>query len=589
MGQDFMLGRASHVAQTILDDIATRATPIPGTMTCAEVERLLARDDGRSSLVAVRSDGRPFLVERLSFMHAMAGPVGYGRMLYHDRQVQDVLHADSLVLPADTTVGNAVRQLLTRPAGDRFRDLVVEFSDGTFGLLEATRLLERMAELNARAALHDPLTGLANRALLMESLEAALGSGQVWVALVFVDLDRFKVINDGLGHEAGDALLTTIADRIHRTVRDRGLATRLGGDEFAIAIQSESPGDLADLAESLVVEIVEVVRSPINVANRQVVPSASAGVAFAGPGDDSGGLLRRADIAMYQAKRAGGSQFRLFRGEQDHAAQRRLDIEIWLRHAFTGGGLRVAYQPIVELHSGRLEGFEALVRGNHPQLGALSPADFLPVAAEIGLMPEVDAWVLEEGLRQCARWHRRGATDLLLSVNLSSQTLARQQSLDRFEVVMERSEAPVNRLLLEITESEALNDLPTTEALLYGMRELGARIAIDDFGTGYSSLAQLATLPIDVLKIDQRFVQQLGSDARSEEMVRLIVSLAHGMRATTVAEGIELGEQVVTLVGSGCESGQGYLYAPALSEDGALAAVDRAVADQRLTPTTVAA
>jgi len=519
----------------------------------------------------------------------MAGPVGFGRMLHYDRPVQDVLIEDGLVMPAGTLVSEAFRQLLGRSAADRFHDLIVEFPDGTFGLLEATHLLERMAEFNARAALHDPLTGLANRTLLMERLETALGAGEAWVGLIFVDLDRFKVVNDGLGHEAGDALLATIADRIQRTVRDRGLATRLGGDEFAIALQGRNATELFGLAELLVAEVVEVVRSPIKVAGRQVVPSASAGVAFAGPGEDSSGLLRRADIAMYQAKRAGGSQFRLFRGEQDHAAQRRLDMEIWLRHAFNTSGLHVAYQPIVELHSGRLEGFEALVRGVHPDLGALSPADFLPIAAEIGLMPELDAWVMEEGLRQCARWHERGASDLRLSVNLSAQTLARPQSRDRFEILIERSRVSAHRLLLEITESEALHDLPTTEALLHGMRDLGARIAIDDFGTGYSSLAQLASLPIDVLKIDRTFVQQLGIDARSAEMVRLIVALAHGMRATTVAEGIERRDQVLTLVGSGCESGQGFLYAPALTEDDALAAVKRAVAGGRLTPLPQAA
>ena len=584
-----MLGTTSRAPQIALGELARPTTPIPGTMKCADVERLLVRNSSPSSLIAIRSDGRPLLVERLSFLHKMAGPVGFGRMLYHERPVQEILPVDNLVMSAHARVSEAFELLLTRSAADRFQDIIVEFPDHTFGLLEATHLLERVAELNADAALHDPLTGLGNRTLLMESIEAALGSREVWLALLFVDLDRFKVVNDGLGHDAGDMLLKTIAERIRRVVRDRGLAARLGGDEFAIALQGASAGDLEDCAESLALEITEVVRGPVSLSDRHVVTSASAGIALARPGEDPSSLLRRADIAMYQAKRAGGGQFRLFRGEQDQAAQQRLDLEIWLRHAFVRGGLRVAYQPIVELHSGRLEGFEALIRGSHPQLGPLSPGDFLPVAAEIGLMPEIDAWVLEEGLRQCAAWRELGTTDLRLSVNLSSQTLERPQSLDRFEVILERSKVPPSRLLLEITEGEALNDLPTTGALLHGLRRLGARVAIDDFGTGYSSLAQLAKLPIDVLKIDRTFVQQLGGGARSEEMIRLIVSLAHGMRATTVAEGIEDVDQVPMLVGSGCESGQGFLYSPPLTELEALQTVQASLGGRRMLPTAWAA
>lgn len=425
--------------------------------------------------------------------------------------------------------------------------------------------------------------------MLTESVIAALRSQEVWVALLFVDLDRFKVVNDGLGHDAGDALLATIAERIRRSVRNRGLATRLGGDEFAVALQAASAADAVSLAEELAVELVEVVRAPITLADRRVVTAASVGIAIGEPGTDPGALFRRADIAMYQAKRAAGSQYRLFRGEQDHAAQQRLDLEIWLRQAFARGSLRVAYQPIVDLRSGRLEGFEALVRGQHPDLGTLSPAGFLPVAAEIGLMPEIDAWVLEEALRQCAAWRALGATGMRLSVNLSAQTLERPQSLDRFEVLIERSAVPPDQLLLEITEGEALSDLPTTAALLHGLRDLGVHIAVDDFGTGYSSLAQLASLPIDVLKIDRTFVRQLGGSSRSDEMVRLIVALAQGMRAATVAEGIEQAEQAATLLASGCDSGQGFLYAPPLSHLEALQAVQIALEGRGFLPETRAA
>lgn len=583
MNQDSRLGRAAGAAQIALGDLATKVIPVPGAMKCADIERLLVRNSSPSSLVAIRSDGRPLLVERLSFLHKMAGPVGFGRMLYHESPVEEAIPAeDCLVLPAHTTVGEAFEQILARNAVDRFHDIIVEFPDGTFGLLEATHLLERMAELNATAALHDPLTGLGNRSLLMERIEAALRSRETWVALLFVDLDRFKVVNDGLGHEAGDQLLRTVADRIRRCVRDRGLATRLGGDEFAIALQGRSQSHVTEAAETLALEIIEGIRSPVSLGDRHVITAASAGIALARPGDDPSGLLRRADIAMYQAKRAGGSQYRLFRGRQDHAARQRLDLEIWLRQAFTRGGLYLVYQPIVDLRSGRLDGFEALIRGEHPDLGALGPADFLPVAAEIGLMPEIDAWVMEEGLRQCSAWRDRGANDLRLSVNLSSQTLERPQSLDRFEVLLERSQVPPNRLVLEVTEGEALNDVPTTGVLLHGMRRLGAKVAIDDFGTGYSSLAQLAKLPIDILKIDRTFVQQIGSGSRSEEMIHLVVSLAHGMRAATVAEGIEHPEQVRTLVGIGCEAGQGFLYSRPLSERDALAAVEASLAGRRL-------
>ncbi|MCA9848659.1 MAG: GGDEF domain-containing protein, partial [Dehalococcoidia bacterium] len=267
MSQDFMLGTTSRAPQIALGELARPTTPIPGTMKCADVERLLVRNSSPSSLIAIRSDGRPLLVERLSFLHKMAGPVGFGRMLYHERPVQEILPVDNLVMSAHARVSEAFELLLTRSAADRFQDIIVEFPDHTFGLLEATHLLERVAELNADAALHDPLTGLGNRTLLMESIEAALGSREVWLALLFVDLDRFKVVNDGLGHDAGDMLLKTIAERIRRVVRDRGLAARLGGDEFAIALQGASAGDLEDCAESLALEITEVVRAPVSLSD----------------------------------------------------------------------------------------------------------------------------------------------------------------------------------------------------------------------------------------------------------------------------------------------------------------------------------
>lgn len=572
-----------------LGELAVRVETLPGTTKCADIERLLVRSRTTTSIVAVRGNGRPFLVDRLAFLHLMAGPIGYGRTLYNDRPIAQVMNPETLVMPASTTVAAAFEQLLERPPKDRFNAIVVRFPDGTYGLVESTHLLERVAEMNANAAQHDPLTGLGNRSLLMDTIARALGVRGLAVALLFVDLDRFKVVNDGMGHDAGDALLRTIAERIRHTVGDRGLTARLGGDEFAIALIGDSQSQLQGAAEALAFEVIETVRASVRLGDRNVITSASCGIAMSARGDDANGLLRRADIAMYQAKRAGGAQYRMFRGEQDTAARERLDVEIWLRHSLTRGGLRVVYQPIVDLRTGRPRGFEALVRGVHPERGVLNPIEFLPVAEEIGMMPEIDAWVMEQGLGQLRRWHRRGASHLDLAVNLSAQTLGRPESLERFKTLLEQSGTAPSSILLEITESEALNDLHTTEALLLSLRALGARIAIDDFGTGYSSLAQLATLPLDVLKIDRSFIARLGLGDRGEEMVRIIVALARGLRAETVAEGIESREQADALLAMGCEFGQGYLYAPPLQADDAFEAVDLALGDARIEERTSAA
>jgi diguanylate cyclase (GGDEF)-like protein len=379
---------------------------------------------------------------------------------------------------------------------------------------------------------------------------------------MFVDLDRFKVVNDGLGHDAGDMLLVVMATRIGDVIRGRGLAARLGGDEFAILVCDASEEGVRSTSEQIATEIVSALGAPVQLGARQITTFASVGIAVAPAQDAAGTLLRCADIAMYQAKRSGGAQHRFFRGDDDAEARQRMDVEIWLRDAIEGERLGVVYQPIVALDGRGLIGFEALVRGHHPERGTLVPGQFLNVASEIGLLPKIDFWVMARGLRQLAAWRAQGAVDLRLSVNVSGRTLGQPGTLERVLEVVRDSNVPPENLTLEVTESEMLHDLPGATELLVNLRRAGVRVAIDDFGTGYSSLSQLAALPLDVLKIDRTFISRIAETGRDIEMVRMILALARGLRVEAVAEGVEDSMQANTLRSMGCEAGQGYLFSP---------------------------
>ena len=407
-------------------------------------------------------------------------------------------------------------------------------------------------------AFHDPLTGLANQALFRDRVDHAATrlqrhGGQI--AVLFVDLDDFKTVNDSLGHSAGDTLLRIVSDRLASCLRAGDTAARLGGDEFAVLMDACSdPNDAIDVAE----RIITALQEPVALDAIQVSATASIGIAYGSAGAGADEMLRNADLAMYTAKAGGKNCCRVFAEEMHLAAVERLDLEAHLRGAAKRGELMVHYQPIYELQSGRLTAMEALVRWQHPERGPLGPLSFIPFAEEAGLIDEIGQHVLVTACEEAARWiDTVGLAAPSVTVNVSPRQLLDPRFPDRVEHLLGGSGLEPNRLVLEITEGALMRD-PTAAAIgLRRLSALGVRLAVDDFGTGYSSLAYLQQFPVDLLKIDGSFVSDILSRPGSL-LVRAIVQIAHTLGLVPVAEGVESAHQAEALTACGCDLAQGF-------------------------------
>ncbi len=422
---------------------------------------------------------------------------------------------------------------------------------------------KRLEEQLTRQAFIDSLTSLPNRPLFMDRVAHTVAAS--WrrnerPAIVLLDLDGFKVVNDSLGHGAGDALLVAAGERMAAAVRPGDTVGRFGGDEFAVLLESL---DGPDPARQLVEQMLEALRAPFVVEGREVFISASAGIAYSRrEGITPSELLRVADIALYRAKASGKDCAVVFDQAMEREAVRRLDLETDLRRALERGEFQVYYQPEVEPSSGMVTGAEALVRWQHPERGLVSPADFIPLAEETGVILALGAWVLRQSCTEVQQWRAKGYVDesFALSVNLSGRQLATPELVGEVQAVLAESGLDPASLRLEITETVLMEDGPASARTLEGLKALGVELAIDDFGTGYSSLAYLQRFPVDTVKIDRSFIANVGDDARARAIVHTVTHLAHvlGMRVT--AEGIETELHVEFVANAGCDRGQGYFY-----------------------------
>jgi diguanylate cyclase (GGDEF)-like protein len=450
-------------------------------------------------------------------------------------------------------------------------DLERRIEERTSRLIDANQRLKAeiadREELQAKSqylAFHDTLTGLGNRLLFKEQLEEALHDVSVTphpLAVLFLDLDGFKAVNDTLGHSVGDLLLKSIAAKLRDILSLTDRIARLGGDEFAILqISATQPGSSIALAE----RIIEIVSQPWNIEGHDVIVGASIGIAFAHPGDmNTENLLKSADLAMYSAKSDGRGTYRMFDPEMDAIVQARRILECDMRAAFVRNDFKLFYQPLVNLQTKKVTAFEALMRWQHPDRGLVSPGEFIPVAEEMGLIIQLGEWALRRACAEAMEW----PSEIRVSVNLSPLQFSKGNLVSIVMSALASSGLPASRLELEITESVLLEKSERNIAILNQLRSFGVRISMDDFGTGYSSIGYLRSFPFDKIKIDQSFVRDLLVDERSLAIVRAIAGLGVSFGMTTTAEGVETEAQMRCLNLEGCIEVQGYLYSKPVPAD----------------------
>jgi diguanylate cyclase (GGDEF)-like protein len=463
-------------------------------------------------------------------------------------------------LPPVSTRKDEIGSLVTS-----FAKMLATIEQQTDEINQFPRRLDQLAH----QAFRDPLTSLPNRALFMDRLSHALTRTErrgEQLAVLFLDLDRFKVVNDSLGHSVGDQLLIGVSQRLAACLRPEDTIARLGGDEFAILLEDvkddKGPTSVAD-------RLTGELQQPFVAEGREVVITVSIGIAMSTarlmtPED----ILRDADLAMYHAKGKGKARYEVFDKSMSAPAQERMDLELDLRNAVARGEFVLHYQPVVELPTGRITEVEALVRWKHPQRGLLFPADFVGLSEETGLIVPLGRWVLHEACRQTRQWQLAApASKLAISVNLSARQFQQPGLVEEIGAVLRETRLEPGSLRLEITETVVMHDAPTTLAKLEALKALGVQLAIDDFGTGYSSLGYLKRFPVDTLKIDRSFVKGIGRDVEDSAIVRAIITVAKSLGLSVTAEGIETADQLDQLRTLGCDHGQGYFFAKPMTSD----------------------
>lgn len=542
----------------IVADAAIPAVTVPADLPVPSVELLFRREPDLRGLVVRGKDGDVHLLARTHLDALLAGRFGYGRALTSRQTVLEVVPESTLLVPAAMTLRAAAEAVLLREPSVRYDDLVVDGHGQGFGLLPVTVLFENLSRTFSALALRDGLTGLPNRSSLEQRIaDVPLRPG---TALLYVDLDGFKSVNDTHGHRAGDELLCAFAERLRECVRPGDLVVRLGGDEFAVLLEEVTPAEARGIAD----RVVAGAALPFPVASSTVCVGASVGIALhdavSVPAEriDVDVLLRSADAAMYQAKREGKGR-RVSRSVLvDASAGVPTDLRSRLQSALQQGRIQPHFQPKVDLRSGVTCGFEALARWTEPDLGAVPPDRFVVLAETAGMVDVLGAGIMD-GACQAARTWVGAGRDWDVAVNLSPVQLARPEALlEMVRAVLDRHELDPDRLWLELTETAALSDLREGVAALHELRRWGVRVALDDFGTGYSSLGRLRDLPLDAVKIDRSFVERIG-DPAGERMVRMVVDIARDIGLLTVAEGVETHAQLQALRDLGCEQAQGFL------------------------------
>lgn len=553
-GADWRTPKATLGEMANAGEVISPQTPV------SYVERQFLNKSALNSIV-LDLDAEPVCISRTWFFATLSGPLGFGRSMYMHETMASFPQPETLVLDAELSPLQASREVVKRPAEHRYDDIVVRFGDGHFATLPVAELISEVAYTHRFASLHDQLTGLANRVLFLERITAALKrhpqTGGVF-AVLFIDLDNFKPINDVLGHDAGDIALLTVAKRLQRTPGSPTVA-RFGGDEFGMLLDNA-------LSTDEVMEVVEWVIStlsaPMLIYGEPHSVSACVGVAFDNQQSSTDDLLRHSDIAMYEAKRMRKGSYGVYDSTMRTHASKRLEFRSDLENALGRAEFKLVYQPIVDVVTRQPIGAEALVRWQRRNGETVPPNQFIPLAEQTGMIVPLGNWVLDEACAGIARLPEPDHNLQMLAINVSSLQLREPELVEQVVDALNNAQLTPDLLTLEITESLFIDDnqLPKVIDNLQVLRGMGVKIALDDFGSGFSGLRYLARLPVDSVKLDRGFINT-SITQRQQGLVSGIVSLAHSLGLTVAAEGIETEEQLVEVSQSGCEFAQGYLFA----------------------------
>lgn len=560
---------ADGAAIPTLAELGHEVPTLPGSMTCEGLDRLFGRSADLDCVLVRHPTVADVtgLVQRSRFEALMAGPFGYGRPLHGRRPVTEIAEWDILVLRANALIEEAASRAITRPP-EHVHDHVVVQGDRGLTVLPMPVLLAALARSLADRALRDSLTGLANRELLFGRVEEACRRTATRPdhanAVIYLDLDGFKTVNDGLGHAGGDELLQQVARALVESARPTDLVARLGGDEFAVSVETDGTDQpIATLAASIAERLHSAVATVLRSTHPPASLRTSIGVAVCGAGSvDAGELVRAADLAMYTAKRAGGDRIAepVVVSSAAHADPL---LGTSVAQAAARGEFVLHYQPIVFLADGRVASLEALVRWQHPSLGLLSPASFLPSVERAGQLVELDDWVARTACRDFALWQAQqptGGPPPYLNINLSTARLITPGAVDDLLAAAQAAGLSTSTLRVEVSEDLLFEQIEAVSPVLRALAQAGVAVTFDDVGAGSTSLRHLRDVRADGLKIDRTYVQGMVTEERDRAVVRLLIDFALGTGSRVTAEGVETEEQRALLVEMGCEFGQGWLF-----------------------------
>ncbi len=539
--------------------------PVITQERCVDVLNRFIRDKELLAVAVIDQHQTPVgILDRRLISEIFLKP--FSRDLLHNKRVIEIMDASPIIVDINAGIDDVAQIIIDAGMRHMLNGFIILNKGIYAGMATGHALLEDITHRRQHdlyvLAHHDQLTGLPNRLLFNDRLEQGCCNAQRnhrMLGLVFIDIDRFKYINDTMGHSFGDQLLVKVANRFCACVRQSDTVARLGGDEFVLILQNlESEED----AVRVLANIIDKLREPMSVLESEIRITASMGMAFFPQHDENiGGLIRKADAAMYEVKERGRNAFLIYTPKMDQGKVERMSVETRLRMALNNGELSLSYQPQIRLPGLKVIGVEALLRWQHPELGTVSPATFIPVAEDTGLIISIGEWVLREACKQHFIWVEQGLPALRMAVNISGIQFKQPEFCGLVKRIIDESGIDPQYLELELTESVVMTHAEYTVQTLTELRALGVKLAIDDFGTGYSSLSYLRKFPLDRIKIDQSFIRHIKSTPANEAIVRAIIALGENLGLETIAEGVENAEELACIIGHHCHEVQGYYFA----------------------------